>query len=130
MSMYHLIFGQNPMSDVILAVLGLKRDDVGRFRDCFVTNGEIAVYTRNGGGNREAHQDVFDKLSKHPCYLRDEDDDFDCTYATIYFKFPDEFASDLTKLSNGEKFDPDKRWLDAIEALRAARAALAEREGA
>ena len=119
MSMYNLVFGQNPVSDAILATLGLTRGDVGRFRDCFVANGEIAIYTRNGGGNREEYQSIIDELAKHPCYLRDEDDDFDHTYATIYFKFPDEYAEQLRKLDSGEKFDPDKRWLEAINALKA-----------
>jgi len=118
MGMYNLIFGQNPISDAVLATLNLTRHDVGRFRDCFVTRGEIAVYTRNGGGNREDYQDVFDKLAQHPCYLRDQDDDFDCTYATIYFSFPEEFAEELKKLDTGEKFDPSQRWLDALEALK------------
>jgi len=117
MSFYNLVFGQNPLSHAILATLKLTTADVGRFRDCFVTDGKIAIYTRNGGGNRETYQGIFDKLSKHPNYLYDEDDDFDCTYATIYFKFPEEFAEDLKKLDSGEKFDPDQRWHDAIEAL-------------
>ena len=118
MGLYNMVFGMNPLSDVILATLGLTRADCGRFRDCFVTNGEIAVYTRNGGGNREEYQPVIDKLAEHPCYLRDQDDDFDNTYATIYFKFPDEFAEGLKKIDSGEKFDPDKRWQDAIEAIK------------
>lgn len=116
--LYNLIFGVNQMSTVILATLGLTTEDVGRFRDCFVTEGEIAVYTRNGGGNRESYQEVFDTLAQHPCYLRDQDDDFDCTYATIYFKFPDEFADQLKKLDIGVPFNPSQRWLDAIEALK------------
>jgi hypothetical protein len=116
--MYNLIFGRNPMSDMILATLGLKKEDCGRFRDCFIFNNEIAIYTRNGGGNREYCQNVFDTLEKHSCYLRDEDDDFDCTYATIYFKFPEEYKEELSKLSSAELFDPSKMWLDALEALK------------
>lgn len=116
--MYNMIFGENKASDVILATLGLTRAHCGRFRDCFVANGEIAVYTRNGGGNREEFEWVFEILSKHACYLRDEDDDFDNTYATIYFSFPDEYADDLKQFDSGEPFNPSQRWLDAIEALR------------
>lgn len=116
--LYNMVFGMNPLSDVILATLGLTRQDCGRFRDCFVANSEIAVYTRNGGGNREEYQPIIDKLAEHPCYLRDQDDDFDCTYATIYFSFPEEFAEDLKKIDSGEKFDPDKKWKDAIEAIK------------
>jgi hypothetical protein len=121
MSMYNLVFGMNPASNVILATLGLNQADTGRFRDCFVTNGEIAIYTRNGGGNRESYQPIIDELAKHPCYLRDEDDDFDSTYATFYFRFPDEYAEELKLIDAGEKFDPDARWLDAIERLTGAK---------
>jgi hypothetical protein len=175
MSLYNIVQGMNPAADLILATLGLTRNEVGRFRDAFVTdNDEIAVYTRNGGGNRECwHHDhvgnadckgrswqeeedeyvlshgtygsyqktgrrvmntkyscdepesaacgcpgciVSHRLPEHPCYLRDEDDDFDYTYATIYFKFPDEFSANLKKLSSGQ-FDPDQNWQAAIENL-------------
>lgn len=119
MGLYNMIFGTNPLSDAVLATLGLTRGDCGRFRDCFVANGEIAVYTRNGGGNREQYQETIDELAKHPCYLRDEDDDFDRTYATIYFSFPKEYAEALKMVDSGVKFNPSKKWLDAIEAIKA-----------
>lgn len=132
MSMYNIIFGVNPLSVVVLATLGLTRKDVGRFRDCFVTeDNEIAVYTRNGGGNRE-HFDIDGteegadcdctgcvinyRLPKHPNYLRDVDDDFDCTYATVYFSFPKEYGEQLKLLASG-KFDPDERWKGALDKL-------------
>jgi len=53
MSLYSLVFGENLAGEAILATLGLTTGDVGRYRDCFVTEGKIAVYTRNGGGNRD-----------------------------------------------------------------------------
>ena len=129
--MYAMIFGENEASDAILATLGLTRGDVGRFRDVFITDGKIAVYTRNGGGNRECWEDskegtechcpgctICDILPRHPMYLSDADDDFDSTYATVYFRFPPEYAEELRRLDSGEKFDPSQRWLDAIEALK------------
>lgn len=114
-----MLFGSNPAADVVLATLGLTRGDVGRYRDCSVANGEIAVYTRNGGGNREGYQDVFDTLAAHPCYLRDEDDDYDSTYATIYFRFPEEYAADLAQFDSGE-WKPSERWQTLLAALGAA----------
>jgi hypothetical protein len=133
MSFYGMVFGQNDRSDAILATLGLKKEDVGRFRDCIVTEGKIAVYTRNGGGNRD-HWDSYEtpegmgcgcpgciisyRIRKHPQYLTDRDDDFDRTYATIYFSFPPEHAEELAKLDTGEPFEPSARWLAAIAALR------------
>lgn len=194
MGLYNIVFGMNKASDAILATLGLTRSDCGRFRDCFISEGRIAVYTRNGGGNRdcwhtdggwyanerckhesrvatvpehvEATEEEFKqhpewkplnvsfgakrlyetgrmveerqfrclsprsadcscpgctiqyRLRKHPNYITDRDDDFDSTYATIYFSFPETFRDELARLDRGEKFDPSKRWLDAIEAIK------------
>jgi len=126
MSMYNLVFGENDMADMILATLGLTKHDVGRFRDCFVSDGKIAVYTRNGGGNRQYHMPDF---SNHPQYAFDCDDDFDDTYATIYFNFPDESAELLKKLDSGERFDPDQRWLDAIATLKKSATPTGHRRG-
>lgn len=195
MSMYSMVFGQNAAADLILATLGLTRAAVGRFRDAFVTDAdEIAVYTRNGAGNRECgccgdpeggtpqcrhHVVVKDvpeyafmakadwpggsapsgiftsrggvfgceyqtgqrvprdhfvceepesmacgcvgcivthRLPGHALYLRDEDDDFDRTYCTVYFRLPDLHADDLRQLRSGS-FDPNARWQAAIDAL-------------
>jgi hypothetical protein len=193
MSMYAMLHGRNPDADLLLAVLGLSRDDVGRFRDAFVSDGQIAVYTRNGGGNRdcwhadspewgrqgckhESYQAETDetvdkegpaagccnsnvlllgevlhhrhatgkrimetryrclapdsaecacvgctiqyRLRKHPLYITDRDDDFDCTYATIYFCIPETADFEKLRAMDIGKFDPDARWHEAIEAIR------------
>lgn len=133
MSMYGMMFGENPLSDIYLAALGLRKADVGRFRNCFVSEGKIAVYTRNGGGNREhwpddAEQDAGEscgctgcvieyRLPKHPNYLHDQDDDFDSTYATVYFSIPCEYKDAFAKLDSGE-FKPDERWAKALDSLK------------
>ena len=190
-----MLFGANPHASVILATLGLDRESVGRFRDCYVTEGKIAVYTRNGGGNRRCwHSDepengnatckhrVVTKdapvyafmakddwpegkapgnwfetrggvygcqyptgevapqeyyvceepdsaactcpgciiqygLRKHPQYITDRDDDYDSTYATIYFSFPPEYAEGLKALDIGEEWNPDERWRMMLDRL-------------
>jgi len=117
MSMYNMMFGRNPTSPAILRTLDIRPGDCGRFRDCFVANGEIAVYTRNGGGNRDYQEEAIELLQEHPNYLRDEDDDFDCTYATFYFSFPDKWRAELEALDSGD-FDPSKRWLDMLAKLK------------
>lgn len=114
MSFYNMMFSANPASDLLLATLKLTRGDCGRFRNVFVADGKIAVYTRNGGGNRE---DYMPDFSEHPNYLYDEDDDFDCTYATIYFSFPAEYAEGLAKIQDKEPFDPNQRWVDLFDSL-------------
>lgn len=113
--MFNMLFGKNPLSDMILATLGLTPGDFGRFRDCYIKDNQICVYTRCGGGNREDYQSVFDEMEKHPCYYDDQDDDFDSTYATFYFSFPAEFAEDLAKLGNDEKLTPSEKWIKLFE---------------
>ena len=57
------------------------------------------------------------RLPKHPNYLRDQDDDFDSTYATIYFSIPPEMKELASKLESGE-FKPVERWHTALEGLK------------
>lgn len=192
MSLYNLLFGTNPQADVLLAALGLSRGDVGRFRDTFIDGQRqlIAVYTRNGGGNRDCwcdgseHKDIDGKpfvwashdspvkvrvelgdpdVEEHdgfriskpsgrtkieeqpvcqkpdsaecgcvgcfmtyrvhelPHYSHDRDDDFDSTYATIFFRFPPEFADGLRAIADEKAWDPDERWSRMLEAVREGR---------
>ena len=130
MSMYNMIFGENAASDWLLALLDLTRADVGRFRDAYVTDDgtQIAVYTRNGGGNREHWGDeeaepdcsctgciIECRLPKHPLYVRDEDDEFDSTYATVFFRVPDAALSLVKDLA--EKRNPNALWLSTLKEL-------------
>ena len=128
MSLYNLMFGESPNADALLALIGLTPGDVGRYRDCYLTkDGRIAVYTRNGGGNREcwgSDEDpcncpgcvIEERLPKHPLYLSDEDDEFDCTYATIYFRLPESADRDALAAIQPEIARNDA-WLSAIAAL-------------
>lgn len=120
--MYNMLFGENDLADVLLKMLNLTKEDCGRYRDCYldIMGEKIIIYTRNGGGNREDYEDVFDVLSKHPNYICDYDDDFDCTYASIEFSVPDKFIV-LTKefvrqgvdtTTGSEKF---KKFLDVLD---------------
>lgn len=115
--MYNLVFGMNPYSDSVLECLGLKKEDFGRFRDVFVANGKIAVYTRCGGGNRPDYQHVFEKMAAHPNFLHAKDDSFDETYCTFYFSFPEGEEEVLNLINSPEEFDPDARWQAAINAI-------------
>lgn len=101
MSMYNLLFGKNPNSSVILALIGLKENDIERFRDCSISEGGIKIHTRTGGGNRSDYPN--EKLTSNPNYLHDEDDDFDSTYADFYFSFPENLKEDCLKFLDVEK---------------------------
>ena len=122
MSLYNALFGVNALSPVLLKVLDLDQSggtwSSGRFRDIYLNEEgtKILLYTRNGGGNREHWSDdqeegencgctgciISYNLPKHPNYLRDYDDDFDCTYATIEFSIPEEYQADLKQFVSGE----------------------------
>lgn len=98
--MYNLLFGKNGQTDLLLAVIGFKQNDVERFRDVSVEDdgATIAVYTRTGGGNREDYPQVA--LYRSPLFARTEDDDGDSTYATFYFDTPAEFVRDVAALAD------------------------------
>jgi len=156
-TMFDLVFPGGardaPRSDVVLLLVGLRPDDVGRFRDAWVERTEpgqlrVAVYTRNGGGNRDhwalSYPETSEgpycvcpgciithRLPSNPLYLSDEDDDFDSTYATVYFRLPTEaeaaafgLRADVIRAAAetlaGPVVDMDERWSEALETLRTA----------
>ena len=124
MSLYNMLHGTNPLAGLYLGMLGLSPSNVGRFRDCYLKDDTIAVYTRNGGGNREDYEEVFEELSQHENYLYDEDDDFDCTYATIYFSIPKEYEADVLMIKLAIEQDttpPEDKWKDLLTRLDAAK---------
>lgn len=117
MSFYNMIFGENANSDLILKALDLTRKDIGRFRDIFLKDGKIELYTRLGGGNRRCpcdkdevenhscsvcYRNEIERLQNHPNYIKDEDDNFDDTYATFYFEYPEKHKKWLKALEMGE----------------------------
>lgn len=150
MSLYNLINGVNPLAGLCLSMLNLKPGDVPRFRDCYLAKAEgesaveIHLYTRMGGGNR-GHENWVrngqiealnsrrgvdctcegcraEALSKHPLYLRDQDNDHDRTYATYTFKVPDALREDVEHLvelnPSAVPESPEKRFHDFIERLK------------
>ena len=148
MSFYNMLFGVNHLAPLALAVAGLdSSNDVPRFRDAFFAKDDsgktiVAIYTRTGGGNRdfyesEAHcranyPEYFkgedspsgpwnDDLAKLPGYLTDEDDDFDSTYATFYYKVEESFRPIIDMLDSLGALDsesPTEKFAKMLEQLR------------
>lgn len=116
MSLYNMLFGEGNDADFLLKLLGKDRGDFGRFRAVYVTEDHIVVHTRNGGGNRDDYEDVFDEMSDHPLYSHDADDSFDCTYADIYFKHPAEYSELLKEMAVGT-VTPAEKWKLLFESL-------------
>lgn len=93
MSLYNAICDYNPLAPLLLDLMGLDADDIPRFRDIFVYVRDgtpmIGIYTRTGGGNRDAYETCDgpsnEKLRQLPGFVSDEDDAFDQTFATFWF---------------------------------------------
>lgn len=110
MSLYNMLFGKNPISKVILALIGRKEEDFPRFRDCYINDNIIIVYTRTGGNNRKCWEEeekencdcagcvMTNIVPTYEGYIRDYDDDFDNTYAYVEFKIPNENICVLKEL--------------------------------
>lgn len=146
MSLYEIAVAdghQRERGAVLLTILG--HPVVARFRDAWVEKGDdgpvIAVYTRQGGGNRECfcneggdrahvpeqcYAACNEALAAHPLYLRDADDSFDATYATFYFRPPDEFRDALAEAAV-EPVDMSERWQAAIDRVASGKMRPAER---
>ena len=114
--LYNMLFGSNDQAGFLLGLLGKDTGDFGRYRDVYVTEDHIVVHTRNGGGNREDYEDVFDEMSTHPWYSHDADDDFDCTYANIYFRVPEDKIQTFVSLLN-QGHNPKETWQALFKAL-------------
>ena len=143
MSMYNMLFGVNKVAPILLATLGLDQSKVPRFRDAYIQDGKIVIYTRTGGGNRpyyesldeckENYPDDFEGDEKYiptgpwnedlralPEFVEDFDEDFDETYANFYFKFPEDYKADLEMLSKAvdEDATPSDKWNKLMETLK------------
>lgn len=132
-----MIFGVNPMAPMLSSLLDLQTPatpegkwDPGRFRDIQVEQWPdkkvIALFTRNGGGNRECYGldpcvcagCAMKAITGHPNYIRDADDEFDSTYATIYFDVPEKFNSVVEELYDESAIKPMQRFENMLTNLR------------
>lgn len=104
MSLYNAIYGFNPACVLLMPMLGRKQEEYPRFRDCFLEDGKIAIYTRVGGNNRGSGYGE-EKLYEDPNYVSTYDDDFDNTYATYLFNVPEKWKSDFDKIVAGNLHD-------------------------
>ena len=95
MSLYNMMHGYHPLVGPLLAdALGFdtpeKRAQIPRFRDVYLFQDEIRILTRTGGGNRDDYIEENEFLRNWPGFIRDWDDDFDCTFAWWSYKWPDD----------------------------------------
>lgn len=108
MSLYNLVNGVKPAVFFVLPMLGKHPEEYPRFRDCFLSDedhpeydSKIIVYTRTGGGNRDAYVDENNAIRSMPGFIADYDDSFDSTFACWVFEVPSEFKNDFEKIVSG-----------------------------
>ena len=98
MSFYNALFGMNSQADLILAAVGIHRNDVERFRDVSYGNGVVAVYTRTGGGNREVYPQAA--MRSVAGWFDSTDDEFDNTYCTDLINVNPKWIRDVENLAD------------------------------
>lgn len=138
MSLYNQVFGFDPLSHMLIKALHVNPLHVPRFRDCFLLDGKIAIYTRTGGNNRSINETpwVFEGkviprtvapdnwnsiCAAHPDYLGTEDDEYDNTYAFWWFRYPTspEIHDALTAIAKDhERPRPSTRWKALTESMK------------
>lgn len=115
MSLYNMLMGFNPACVAILPMLGRKENEYPRFRDCFVTEeGNIAIYTRVGGGNRNCGYNE-EKLYEDENFIKTYDDEYDTTYGTYEFKVPEKWKADFDKIINGRASEISEEYLAYVK---------------
>lgn len=127
MSLYNMLHGFSPNAAAILHALDLDPKQIDRFRDAsFGKDGDqhvLHIFCRTGGGNREDFPNTT--LTSHPLYLRDHDDEYDCTYAHYYFTIPpkviEELAAQKLTLDDVTATETlEEKTQSAIEAIKTA----------
>ena len=143
MSLYNLLHGECSDADKLLAILGYTRNDIPRYRDCFLYQDEdsgkrfIVIHTRTGGGNRDyydseescrnCYPEYFaddtekptgpwnDDLRDNEHFSYDQDDNFDCTYANFYFNIPASIAGELEDIK--DDVIPADKWKQLFKKM-------------
>lgn len=119
MSLYNTLFGENEDTPVLLGMLAVNKEYFDRFRDVdLIEEGtKIRVFTRLGGGNREGYRKTWDKIRKHDLYIKDYDDDFDCTFAYVEFNIPEQFKETAKKMFKGEPVSFSDKFKKELEEM-------------
>jgi hypothetical protein len=98
-----------------MPMLGRKQNEYPRFRDCFITDeGNIAIYTRVGGGNRDCGYGE-DELYKDENFITTYDDEYDNTYGTYEFKVPEKWKADFDLILAGKSNEVSQEYINYVK---------------
>lgn len=109
-----MVNGFNPACVFILPMPGRKDTEYPRFRNCFVEDGKIAIFTRVGGPNRDCGfgEEV---LYDDPNFVSTYDDEEDNTYGTYLFNVPEKWKSDFDKILDGKLKETSEEYKKYIK---------------
>jgi hypothetical protein len=87
---YNRKFGENAHADELLQMLGLTREDFGRYRDTWLTDRgtTVTVYTRMATQYAPHFNEQKQRLGQHPQIVDAWDDTDDNTYHYVKFLVP------------------------------------------
>lgn len=116
---YNVLFGEHPAADFLLWLLNVHKENVPRYRDCFINKeGDIIIYTRTGGNNRKYYATENDAMKKIAGYKFDADESVDNTYASFHYAPPEHHQLAIDKLIEiGAAIDQTQRWKDVINSI-------------
>ena len=117
--LYNALFWWNPACVLLAPMLTDENPEYffPRFRDCYLSYDKehIEIFTRVGGGNRDEYEDEIEDLRSMPTYVSDEDDDFDCTYATFTFSVPEEWRADFEHVKAQELDELSDAYVERMQ---------------
>ena len=104
----------NPACIFIMPMLGRRDTEYPRFRDCFVEDGKIAIFTRVGGNNRDCGFGE-EELYADPNFVSTYDDEEDSTYGTYLFNVPEKWKLDFDKILDGRIEETSEEYKNYIK---------------
>lgn len=116
MSLYNLINGHSLETVFLMPMLSLQHpNEWPRFRDCWVENDLIHVYTRVGGINRMYYNAQW--LCSHPDFVETYDDINDSTYGVYVFNVPKWWQADYELIKKGKLSEISDALKNRIEEV-------------
>lgn len=98
---------------LILPMLGRKIPDYPGFRDCFVKEDKILIYSRDNTNNQK-YDHYKEKLMKDKNFIGSWGDEQDSTHIYYSFAVPKKWTSDFKKITNGNIKDVSDKYIDYL----------------
>lgn len=122
MSIYNDLFGFYPAADELLAVLGIDRSTIPRYRDCYLwrDSNRIVILTRTGGIYFDKWRERCEALRNTRGFLCAGSQPGNSSYVLFFYQVPAEYkvrALRLLRLYSAR--DPSGLWRQLIAKVTA-----------